>query len=63
MTSKLEGGHTVTSYSCEVFDMALLPPEYHLPDQTALNAIARRSKDDFEIPGCRLVKTKGITLR
>jgi hypothetical protein len=65
---RLDGVSFTTTYSAAVDDLMLLvravavgkaPLAYLLPNEPALNALARSLKGEFEVPGCRLVSTTG----
>lgn len=52
------------NYSAEVVDVEKVPRKYLVVDMTKINAEARSFKDDFSIPGCRLIKkAKQSTVR
>ena len=47
-------------YSCEVVDVEKLPREYMIPDEKRLNSLARAEKENFKIPGCKLITDEKI---
>lgn len=51
----LSGVTMRTNYRCEVIDVSKVPREYLIPDEKKLNAMARALKEDFKIPGCKLI--------
>lgn len=55
-------GERVT-YRAIVVDPNLVPREYLMPDQQALNDAAKRMKEGFNIPGCKLDKDENVTVR
>lgn len=42
-------------WEAEVFDKALVPEEYKIVDQGALNKVAQATKGKAQIPGCRMI--------
>lgn len=63
--ARVAGINSRTSYSCEIEDFAALVKwclenpalldTYLTPNMTALNGRARSSKEQFKIPGCKLI--------
>lgn len=63
VVQKVNGvGHTAT-YRAEVIDFALLPNEYKIPDQQALDRLARNTKGRAQVPGVVFHEIKGISAR
>ena len=56
MAPRPEGTHQRTYYSARVTDASKVPAEYMIPDQAALDALARAKKDGFAVPGVELVR-------
>jgi hypothetical protein len=53
-----KGTRELKHYSAVVFDEALVPIQYRSVDMQKLNLEARTAKDDFDVPGCRIVVKK-----
>jgi hypothetical protein len=62
----------IYSYSAVCFDLLLLcaevaagqqPVSLLLPNQVALNGMARSLKEAFAVPGCKIVKTSDVRVR
>ncbi|MBA7684472.1 hypothetical protein ES703_92868 [subsurface metagenome] len=51
------------SWKYEVFDFALLPDEYKVPDTAMLNSIAKKHHDQKQVPGVRFFNEPFITVR
>lgn len=47
-------------YSAEVVDVNLIPKGYLIPDMQTINREAREKKENFNIPGCKLIKKEKI---
>lgn len=53
--TKIKGDTTRKTYRVEIVDVTAVPLQYLIPDMQLLNGIARSKKENFSIPGCRLV--------
>jgi hypothetical protein len=54
---KSEGIAMTYTYSAQIVDPVIVPREWLIPNEKAINANARSMKESFRIPGCALVKT------
>ena len=58
--ASLSSGSFIDNWKAEVTDFSLLPDEYKIVDQVALNKAAKELKDSFNIPGAKAVNEKFI---
>ena len=58
--ASLSSGSFIDNWKAEVIDFSLLPDEYKLIDQVALNKAAKELKDSFNIPGAKAINDKFI---
>jgi hypothetical protein len=56
--TKVIGMHFRTNYSVEITNKDLIPDEYWIPDITLLDRLAREQKEQFSVPGVKLVIEK-----
>lgn len=56
LVDKPKGTALRYNYSAEVVDITKVPARYLIVDQKKIDAEARSFKDEFDIPGCRLIK-------
>lgn len=52
-----------STWKCIVDDESLVPREYLIPDQKALDAAAKRMKENFNVPGCRAIEDQNKIVR
>lgn len=60
---KIDGAAIRTTWRCEVVTPALVPRQYLIPDEKALNALARAQGENFNVPGCRAVPIDSLSVR
>ena len=52
-----------TTWRCEVVNPELVPALYMIPDQKKLDELARRMKEKFSLPGCRVVRDTNVIVK
>jgi hypothetical protein len=52
-----------SNWKCVIDDPMLIPREYLIPNEAGLNALARRMKDGFNVPGCHAVNDQNKVVR
>ena len=60
---KVKGESYRDKWSCEVIDINLLPREWMIPNQSALDGLAEKTKGAIQIPGCQFYATKIMSSR
>lgn len=59
----VKGFSTRVTYVCEVVDAAAVPRAYLIPDQKALDALAKAQGERMNVPGCRAVPKTSTAVR
>ena len=62
-TPKVQGVSLKLQYKAVVEDFNLLPNEYKLPNQSALNKVANATKGSIKIPGVKFISEKILASR
>lgn len=60
---KQEGVSNRSTWRCVVDNPELVPSMFMIPDQQALNEVARRMKDKFNIPGCHVEEDVNVIVK
>jgi hypothetical protein len=60
---KVAGTATLTTWTFEIVDAALIPREYLIPDEKKIGGVVRAMKDATKIPGVRIIKQTKVHAR
>lgn len=60
---KVEGVSYVTVYDFEITDPSKIPDKYKIIDEKKIRQVVKALKEDAEIPGVRVIKSKSVRAR